>query len=125
MITATKIHYSHKKFPILNGVDLEVEYGEFLVIVGPNGAGKSTLLNVLANEINKENNTILFKNKNFKDWNIKRIGLQQSQIFATQQQRYSTIYRRCSNDGQVSVFSIQTHTTGLRIGECHDGRSSH
>ncbi|HLU51675.1 MAG TPA: heme ABC transporter ATP-binding protein [Flavobacteriaceae bacterium] len=74
MITATKIHYSHKKFPILNGVDLEVEYGEFLVIVGPNGAGKSTLLNVLANEINKENNTILFKNKNFKDWNIKELA---------------------------------------------------
>lgn len=74
MIKGNKITYSHKKFPILNGVNISVEYGELLVIVGPNGAGKSTLLNVLANEINKGNNDVLFKNKKFDEWNIKELA---------------------------------------------------
>ena len=30
--------------PVLSGIDLEVEKGEFLGIIGPSGAGKSTLL---------------------------------------------------------------------------------
>lgn len=32
----------------LNGIDLHIKKGEFLVIVGSNGSGKSTLLNVIA-----------------------------------------------------------------------------
>ena len=31
----------------LDGVDFEIEEGEFAVILGPSGAGKTTLLNVI------------------------------------------------------------------------------
>ena len=34
--------------PVLDGVDLEVEKGEILVILGPSGSGKTTLLNLVA-----------------------------------------------------------------------------
>ena len=35
------------KFPVLKGINIEVEKGEFVVILGPSGCGKSTLLNIL------------------------------------------------------------------------------
>ena len=33
---------------ILKGIDLEIEKGEFLILVGPSGCGKSTLLSMIA-----------------------------------------------------------------------------
>ena len=63
MIKANQINYKHKEFHILEGVDVSLEYGEFLAIVGPNGAGKSSLLSVLANEVKSGKQNILFKDK--------------------------------------------------------------
>jgi len=33
---------------VLKGIDLDLEHGEFLVLLGPSGCGKSTLLNIIA-----------------------------------------------------------------------------
>ncbi|MDE5430825.1 heme ABC transporter ATP-binding protein [Elizabethkingia meningoseptica] len=75
MIQAYRINYQHKKFHILDGVDVSLEYGEFLAIVGPNGAGKSSLLSVLANEIKQEEKPqVLFKNKLISEWEIQELS---------------------------------------------------
>ncbi len=36
------------KFTALNGIDIEVDKGEFLAVMGPSGSGKTTLLNLIS-----------------------------------------------------------------------------
>ncbi|MDI9335642.1 MAG: ABC transporter ATP-binding protein [Gammaproteobacteria bacterium] len=38
----------YKAQPILRGIDIHIESGEFLILVGPSGCGKSTLLSIIA-----------------------------------------------------------------------------
>src|SRR5512139_2624953 len=44
---ATRIYPGSTK-PAVDGLDIEIEDGEFLVLVGPSGCGKSTSLRMLA-----------------------------------------------------------------------------
>jgi putative ABC transport system ATP-binding protein len=48
----------------LSGVSLEINNGEFVVIVGSNGSGKSTLLNLIAGSILPSSGTIAINNEN-------------------------------------------------------------
>jgi len=74
MLEAQDISYAHRKFSIIEGIDVAVQTGELLVIVGPNGAGKSTLLSLLANELGGAENAIFFKKKTFHEWDGKALA---------------------------------------------------
>jgi multiple sugar transport system ATP-binding protein len=47
-LSIRNIRKSFGTLEILKGIDIEVEAGEFLILVGPSGCGKSTLLNMIA-----------------------------------------------------------------------------
>jgi multiple sugar transport system ATP-binding protein len=47
-VSIRQIKKSFAGLTILDSVDMEIEPGEFIVILGPSGCGKSTLLNVIA-----------------------------------------------------------------------------
>jgi multiple sugar transport system ATP-binding protein len=42
------VHKSYGATEVLKGINIEVEDGEFLILVGPSGCGKSTLLSMIA-----------------------------------------------------------------------------
>ncbi len=47
-IEASGLHKSFGARPVLQGIYLTFESGEFVAIVGPSGCGKSTLLRLIA-----------------------------------------------------------------------------
>ncbi len=42
-----RICSGESRIEVLKGLDLDIEKGEFCVLLGPSGSGKSTLLNII------------------------------------------------------------------------------
>lgn len=47
MIKIQNLHKSYNNQPVLQGIDLEINNGEIVVVIGPSGTGKSTFLRCL------------------------------------------------------------------------------
>lgn len=47
-LTIRNVHKRYGALTVLKGIDLDIDSGEFAILVGPSGCGKSTLLNIIA-----------------------------------------------------------------------------
>ncbi|MEM9046959.1 MAG: ATP-binding cassette domain-containing protein, partial [Pseudomonadota bacterium] len=47
-VTLQNVKKSFGSTDVIHGIDMEIQDGEFIVIVGPSGCGKSTLLRMVA-----------------------------------------------------------------------------
>ncbi len=47
-VSVANVRKSYGHFEVLHGVDIDIEDGEFVILVGPSGCGKSTLLRMIA-----------------------------------------------------------------------------
>lgn len=62
-----------QQFKALDGIDLNIEKGEFVVILGPSGAGKSTLLNLLGGMDKVTSGTITIGDKEISKYTDKEL----------------------------------------------------
>ncbi len=53
----------HDVISVLNGISLEVQEGEILIIIGANGAGKTTLLRAVSGMIDFYDGDMTFSGK--------------------------------------------------------------
>lgn len=62
-LTIKNISKSYGNTKVLDNVNIQVQDGEFCVIVGPSGSGKTTLLNIIAGFIKPDNGEIIMDGK--------------------------------------------------------------
>lgn len=62
-----------QKYNALDGIDISINQGEFVVILGPSGAGKSTLLNILGGMDKVTSGTIKIGENNIEKYNDKQL----------------------------------------------------
>jgi lipoprotein-releasing system ATP-binding protein len=64
MIKVTDLHKSFsigsRELPVIKGINLEIQRGEFIAIVGASGAGKSTLLHIIGTLDRPTSGTVTF-----------------------------------------------------------------
>ncbi len=53
-----KVAFSYNHFPVLEGVNIEIEHLDFVSVVGPNGGGKTTLLKLIAGLLRPDKGTV-------------------------------------------------------------------
>lgn len=60
---------------VLKGIDMDIEKGEFCVLLGPSGSGKSTLLNIIGGIDRADEGSIRINGQPMEDMDRKRLTL--------------------------------------------------
>ena len=74
-------------FPVLRGISLDIEDGEFAVILGASGSGKSTLLNVLSGLETPDQGDVYYEEK-------KITGLSESELTRFRREQVGFIFQQ-------------------------------
>lgn len=94
------LNYRVGPLPILRDVDLDVAYGELLVLVGPNGAGKSTLLAALCGDVSATADRLDFDGQPLKAWQPKQLARRRSVLLQANQVSFPFTVRQVVEMGR-------------------------
>ena len=74
-VSINNLNFSYSRIPVLKNCNLNVDIGEFTVILGGNGSGKSTLIKIMLGELKSNSGEIKILGKNIEDYvSFKDIG---------------------------------------------------
>lgn len=68
LLELKQVGYQVGDTPILRGIDLNVDAGEWVTISGPSGSGKSTLVRIIASLLSHTSGTLRFAGKAIEDY---------------------------------------------------------
>ena len=76
-VEVKKLSFNYGKVEILKNLDLDIQDGEFMVLLGPSGCGKTTLLNCIAGLLDIDEGQIWIENDNvtWKEPKDRHIGM--------------------------------------------------
>ena len=86
-----------EKITVLNGVDLQINKGDFLAIMGPSGTGKSTMFHLLGGLDTPDQGEVIFQGKNI-------FGLRSSQRVAWRARNIGFVFQSYNLVPILSAF---------------------
>lgn len=67
-VTINNLNFGYNEDLVLKDLNLDIKYGEMVLILGGNGSGKSTLLKLMLGELKTNDGEIKLLDKNIKDY---------------------------------------------------------
>ncbi|MGD8297478.1 MAG: ABC transporter ATP-binding protein, partial [Desulfobacterales bacterium] len=58
IIETHNLHFSYNGQPVISGVNLKIQSGDFMAMIGPNGGGKTTLLKLMLGLLKADSGSI-------------------------------------------------------------------
>jgi putative ABC transport system ATP-binding protein len=83
---------------VLNGLDFDIQQGEFVMITGPSGSGKSTFLHIAALLDRADHGLLEYNGQNLEDLNEVELAKLRAKHIGTVFQRYALLSNRSAID---------------------------
>lgn len=99
-------------YTVLDGVELQVNEGEFVCIIGHSGCGKSTLLNMVAGFSSPSRGQVLLQDKEVKEPGPDRMMVFQNYSLLPWKTAFENVYI-----GVSSVYPQKSHAEKVKIVE--------
>lgn len=97
----------------LNGIDLQIGLGEFIVLIGANGSGKSTLLNVLAGTVIPASGQVFMEGQEVTSWPDYKRSRWVARVFQNPMEGTAAELTILEN---FRLAALRTSRKGLKIG---------
>jgi ABC-type transport system involved in Fe-S cluster assembly fused permease/ATPase subunit len=93
-VVANVFGYDPDQPPLLDGLDITIEPGEFVAVVGPSGSGKSTVMRLILGFETPWSGVVSFDGQDLADLDVAAVRRQMGTVLQTSMP-FGTTYREC------------------------------